>query len=127
MEKKNVYPHMVVRYMAAVYQFQPISILPHNPDCRWTGAELARNLCAVDPTFAPTGRLNSDALFLLQNEILLRTIADGLRRCLVLSPIESYFCEPNGTISRSKEPPSGGLRLDRPPVGLGEKYTGEKQ
>lgn len=106
--------------MAAVYQIQPIKILAANPDYRWNSAELAHNLVAIDSTFAQTGTLTSTALFLLQNEILRRTVADGLRRCLVVSPTESYFCESDGTIYRASTQPTGGLRLDKPPMNPSE-------
>lgn len=127
MNTENIYPYLVVRYMAAAYQRQPIAVLPNLTDSSLCEAELVQQLVVVDGEYLRSGKINVSKLHLLQHEILRRTFADGLRRCLVLGPKESYFCEPNGTVFRSITAPSGGVLLNSPPLGVGENTGGGEQ
>ena len=34
------------------------------------------------------------------------------RMCLVISPGDSFYVEPDGTVNRSPVPPSGGIEMD---------------
>jgi hypothetical protein len=103
---KTKYPFVVLRAMAAVYVKRPVRFVdePSEPMNKV-------GIVVHCPGALRRGKLSPEA-----RQRLIETVKDQVRtggygQCIVLSPQEALYVEPDGTVKQSTHPPSGGVVL----------------
>ena len=107
MKNEKEYPYVVIRWMAAVYGEKPIKFIKkgeskYTDDC----------FTVADSIPFENGNLTLKCKEKLIQLIQKHSRDTKLSMCLVLAKEHAIFIEPNGTVLVSKEPPSGGIRMD---------------
>jgi hypothetical protein len=102
------YPFVVVHWMPGVFGRRRV-IFRREGETGFDGRDFV--LAHPDPydgekTFA------EDAFMELIQAIRATVRKYDRRMCLVISPVDSFYVEPDGTVTRSSEPPSGGMEMD---------------
>ncbi len=120
MDKKNAQPHLLVRWMSAVYQTVPVILVPPNttvtlPTLKVNGKIQKRELLIPDPT--PATGIDYDA----ENEwteirraALIKAAIQlskqlSLNVCVVFGNDDAVYVDPSGRQEISTQSPSGGI------------------
>ncbi|MEE1878166.1 hypothetical protein [Altererythrobacter litoralis] len=102
------FPYIVIRLAAAVYQCERLSLSNGSPSARIAHKNSQLIHPGVDEA---TGALDADARRFLEVTALNAVQKFGFRMSVIYAADDCVFLEPDGSINRSKEPPSGGLSL----------------
>lgn len=108
------YPILVIRLMHGVYQGEKVRVRRGPPS---VSLKVSKSLLQHPKAFKANGQISQEARDLLVKAVLAAVRQTGFRICIVWGPAWCSFVEPDGSIKRSFEPPSGGFRL-RSPVDL---------
>lgn len=100
------FPYLVIRFMAAIYQREEISI--RQGDLRVHVGHRDTFIHHPDP-FGPEGSISPDCRKALLDGVLQAVQRLRFRMAVVWSPTACTFVEPSGAMNDSNEPPSGGL------------------
>lgn len=93
------YPHVVLRLMPGVYGRRRVIFSPVGKT-RFDGRDFIFVNFDARHGFRELHNVIRDAARMLK-----------LRMCLVNSPVDCLYFEPDGTVERSDDPPSGGITL----------------
>jgi hypothetical protein len=102
------YPFVVVHWMPGVYGRRRV-IFRREGETGFDGRDFV--LAHPDP-YDGEKRFAEDAFMELIQAIRATVRKYDRRMCLVISPVDSFYVEPDGRVTRSSEPPSGGLEMD---------------
>lgn len=108
------FPHVIVRYMAAVYSRETVAP---------PGDAQAPRYLVPDTGWESPHALSEQGLELLKSLVLARVRIDGFRRCIVLGPDEAIYIEIDGQAAEKSSPPTGGLRIGA--IGSGSGSEGQ--
>ncbi|BDW81105.1 hypothetical protein MACH24_05430 [Erythrobacter sp. Dej080120_24] len=102
------FPYVVIRLAATVYQCERFALGQGSPSAR-----IARNNShlihpGVDEA---TGALDADARRFLEVTALNAVQKFGFRMSIVYAADDCVYLEPDRSVNRSKQPPSGGISL----------------
>ena len=100
---ESVHPHVIVRFMAAVYAHRSV----------WFGVGLPdRGHDLVVPIPPPRGSdLTEEERRAVIDAARVATVATGFRRCVVFGPRDVVYVERDGAVRSSDQPPSGGVSI----------------
>jgi len=102
------FPYIVIRLAAAVYQCERLALSHGSPSARIAHKNSQLIHPGVDEA---TGALDADARWFLEITALNAVQKFGFRTSVVYAADDCVYLEPDGSINRSKEPPSGGVPL----------------
>lgn len=105
-ERKPVFPYVVIRWMAAVYGRRQVGKSKAESN-RSESGYLLHDRFWSDPT-----TLTEEGKTLLIEMVSEDVVESRFRMCVVFSKEESVYLEPDGSENTSIDPPSGGIRLD---------------
>ena len=114
LERKH--PYVVIRWMSAVYGVRCVRFVADEDPA--AGDNELQVPFRGDPV-GEAGELTASARQALVEVVSNIVAKTGRRMCVVFSPTDSCYCEPDGCVRNSASPPSGGLRLDRVEVADG--------
>jgi hypothetical protein len=124
----TVYPHIIVRLMAAVCTKINIQFTTDKP----SNEPNTLSLQETDP-YGNDGVLKKDVKKALI-EIISRVLIPKhrFRMCLVVSPNECYYCEPDGTVEPSTNVPDGETVIETSDAGpvaidMGERLFNKRR
>lgn len=100
-------PYVVIRWMPGVASVVPIRVVSRSID-----PPDAKVLVVVDDDAIENGLVSSRLRTKIVEAAASASRRDGFRRCVVFGPTDCVYVRSDGTGFGSKEPPSGGLRLD---------------
>lgn len=101
------YPHVVIRWMATVYQPFPVIFSPTGTPSR-TDAFV---VCMDTESFDQNGVLTLAARNALVETTKTESQTKKRRMCIVFGKEDCVYCEPDGKAEASNSCPSGGISL----------------
>ena len=115
-----MYPHIVIRYMAAVYSKFPVRFV-ESEQANPKAEEVDDAFVVVCPQPYTVGEtLTPEARQALIDIVQRASQKSGHRACVVFAKDDCVYVEPEGTAKPSAEPPSGGIQCLRFPIRLNE-------
>ena len=102
------FPYIVIRLAAAVYQCERLALRQGSPSARIAHRNSQLTHPGVDEE---SGVLDADARRFLEVAVLNAVQRHGFRMSIVYSPRDCVYIERDSSLSRSIEPPSGGIAL----------------
>lgn len=102
------YPFVVIRWMPGVYGRRRVIFKTHGT----TGFNEQDFVLAHPAPYNDKKAFAKDAFMELIESIRAAVRKYDRRMCLVISPRDSFYVEPDGTVNRSAVPPSGGIETD---------------
>lgn len=103
--RRGPYPYIIVRIYASVFQREPVAV-------RW-GPPAAhvgyRKSFVQHPRPRGPNGLTPEARWLLIRATLEAVKRTGFRMCVVWGPESCSYCERDGSVNHSSDPPSGGI------------------
>lgn len=102
------YPFVVIPWMSGVYGRRRVIFQAEGT----TGFDGRDFVLAHPEPCDGEKRFAKDAFMELIDAIRAAVRKYDRRMCLVISPVDSFYVEPDGTVNRSAEPPSGGMEMD---------------
>ena len=103
-----VYPFVVIHWMPGVYGRRRVIFRKEGDTC-FDGRDF---ILAHPAAFDENGTFSKEAFMDLISTILATVKKYDRRMCLVISPTDSFYVEPDGALNRSSEPPAGGIEMD---------------
>ena len=101
------YPYVIIRWMAAVYGEKRIVFINEGESVYDDGSFIVADRCPIENSCL-TSQCKERIIRLIQ------TLSKDtkLSMCLVLAEDQAVYIEPNGSITTSNNPPSGGIQLN---------------
>lgn len=107
MKSREGYPYLVVRYIPAAYSRCPIEFVEHE-----NVKPNEEVLTLVEPhPFDAEGRITPKCREALMEAVKHEARRRRFRMCIVFGERDALYIEPDGKVSQSSDPPSGGLDL----------------
>lgn len=106
------YPFLVIRWMSAVYGKKKIVFVSQG-ESKLKGDSL---VVVADGPCDTCGQLPAETLPRLVGAILPIVVSEQRRMCLVLSPTNGVYIEPDGKVRWTDELPSGGMLIPDPEI-----------
>jgi len=112
-----MYPHVVVRYLAAVYAQFGVKFVESVEASKLDKVEDAFVVVCPQP-YTMDEQLTPEARQALIDVVQAASQQSGHRLCAVFGKGDCVYVEPGGTARQSAEPPSGGIQCLRFPIRL---------
>lgn len=106
LEDRIGFPYLVVRIYACVYQAEPIEVRQGRPAA---SVGFKTSYVSHPEPYAGDGTLSEGCRAIFIASVLGAVKRTGFRMCPVWGPKSCSFCEKDGSVNHSDDPPSGGI------------------